>query len=166
MTRHIPTTVLAALAAVGVGAQGPPALQPNQRAELYRKNHVVIEKLVEKTVASSRSSNDSVKRAESYYDVLYEFTLAIDRAKAEKDNGRVADLTKNLNDLLSRGLKPTLSAAQDMVRGGTGEAEYLDARDRLIAQVDALLNSLADDVVTKTALEQTRASLQTDVRKK
>jgi hypothetical protein len=166
MTRHVLTTVLAALAAVGVGAQGPAALQPNQRAELYRKNHVVIEKLVEKTVASSRSSGDAVKRAESYYGVLYEFTLAIDRAKAEKDSGRVADLTKNLNNLLSRGLKPTLISAQDMVRGGTGEAEYLDARDRLIAQVDALLNSPAVDLATKTALEQTRASLLTDVRKK
>jgi len=165
MTRHVLTTILAALAAVGVGAQGPTALQPSQRAELYKKNHVVIEKLVEKTVASSKSP-DSVKRTESYYHVLYEFNIAINQAKAEKDAGRVADLTKNLNALLSRGPKPTLVSAQTMVEGGTGEVEYREARDRLIAQIDALVPMLADDPAAKAALDQTRTSLLKEVRKK
>ena len=167
MTRTVLTTGLAALAAFGVGAQGPAALQPNQRAELYKKNHFVIERLVEKSVASARGGNDdSVKRAESYYDVLYEFSLAINQAKADKDAARVADLTRNLNTILSRGLKPTLVSAQKMVEGGTGEAEYHEARDRLIAQINALLTSLSEDAIATANLEQARTSLLTEVRKK
>ncbi|HVK15235.1 MAG TPA: hypothetical protein VM597_41230 [Gemmataceae bacterium] len=164
MTRTVLTTVLAALAAVGVGAQGPTALQPSQRAELYKRNQRVIERLVEKTVVSARAPNNPVTRAESYDQVLYEFTQAIHRAKADKDPARVADLTKNLNSLISRGLKPTLDSAQKMVDGGTGKDEYVQTRDHLIAQVETLL-SMLDDPATKAILEQTRTSLMKDVGK-
>ena len=165
MTRDILTTVLAAVAAVGVGAQAPTALQPGQRAELYKNNRAVIEKLVEKTVASSRSSTDPVKRAESYSDILVEFNRAINEARNKKDDGRVRDLTNHLNALLDKGLKPTLVSARKMVEGGSGEKEYHDARDSLLLQVDALLSLLSNDPAAKAALEQTRTSLYQEIRR-
>lgn len=159
MTRHILTTVLAAVAAVGVGAQAPTALQPKQRADLFKKNRVVIERLVEQTVVSSRTPTNPVHRAESYDQILFEFSTAINRAKVDKDPGRVAELTNHLNSLLARGLGPTLASARAMVAGGTGGEDYVRARDHLLLQVNALLSILSDDPAARAALERTRDDL-------
>ncbi len=165
MIRHLTIFVLIGLAAVAVGAQGPAALQPQQRAELFKKHRKVIEALVEKTVESSRAPNDAVKRADTYHHVLYEFSQAIAEAKRSKDAARVADLSNNLKGLLEQGLAPTLKDAQTMVKGGTGEKEFLQARDLLLAQVDALLGILANEPTAKAALEQTRSRLEEKVGK-
>lgn len=163
--RTVFAALLAATACVTVGAQSPANLDAPQRAELFRRNRLVVERLVEKTIESSRLPGNHVKRAESYYQVLVEFSTAIDRAKREKDVGRAEDLTRQLTSLLSKGLAPTLVDAKQQVEGGSGAAEYAQARDHLLVQVDALISILSDDPTSRATLEQARTDLMQKVGK-
>ncbi len=148
----------AAFAAV-VGAQGPKALMPPQRADLFKKNRPMIERLVEKTVESSQTPNDYVKRADSYYKVLFDFSQEITKAREAKDSDRVEELTKLLQNLLDDGLRPTLADAREQVKNGTGNEDYQRVRDDLLAQVNALLADLNDHAGAKKSLENARDNL-------
>lgn len=156
--RLLSVIVVAAFAAV-VGAQAPRALLPQQRAELYKKNRPMIERLVEKTVESSRTPNDHVKRADSYYKVLFDFSREITDARKANDTERVDELTKLLLQLLDKGLRPTLDDARRQVEDGTGNEEYQRVRDDLLAQVKALLDNLNDHADAKKSLESARDNL-------
>ena len=141
-----------------VGAQSSGSLAGPQRAELYKKNRLVIERLVDKTVESSKVSNDHVKRAGSYNQVLVEFSKAISDAKNAKDAERVKELTQHLNTLLDKGLAPTLTDAQRQAKG-THLEEYLQTRDVLLAQVTALLQIVETNAAAHSSLNATQARL-------
>lgn len=159
MLRHTLTVVTAAFLAAIVGAQGPKGPSPAQRGELFKKNRSVIESLVKETVGSSHVPNDYVKRASSYYDVLYKFNTEIAEAGRAHDTARVEELTRHLETLLDKGLAPTLVKARVQVENGTGVEEFRQAKGDLIAQVDALLGMLADNPAMKTSLEATKRKL-------
>lgn len=159
MIRHALSLVGAALLVAAVGAQGPKDVPPAQRAELYKKNRAVIEQLVEKTVESARTPNDHVKRADTYYKVLFQFNTEIKKAKDANDADRAAELTGHLKTLLDQGLNPTLKDARKLVENGTGVEEFLQVRGDLLAQLTALIDMPGQDPAAKTSLEQTRDRL-------
>jgi hypothetical protein len=159
MIRHTLSAVTVAALAAVVGAQGPKAPSPAQRAELFKKNRPVIERLVDQTIESSRTPNDYVKRADSYYHVLYEFNTAIAEAGRAHDTARVEELSRHLESLLNRGLAPMLVKARKQVEDGTGNDEYVKVKRELVAQVDALLGILAENPGARAALEGARKKL-------
>ena len=65
MTRHILSFTVVGFLVATVGAQGPKALTASQKADLFKKNRDVIEKVVTQTIDSSKSPNDPLKRAKS-----------------------------------------------------------------------------------------------------
>lgn len=161
MIRHALSLVGAALLVTVVGAQGtkdgPPT--PTQRAELYKRNRVVIEQLVEKTVESAKIPNDHVKRADTYYKVLFQFNTEIKKAKDANDADRAAELTAHLKTVLDQGLNPTLTAARNLVKWGTGPEEFNRIKGDLLGQLNALIDMPGQDAATKVSLEQTRDRL-------
>lgn len=159
MIRRLLIMIAIGFLATFVGAQSPKTLLPHQQAELYKKNRVVIERLVEKTVESSRTPNEHVKRADSYYNVLFEFSREITKAREAKDNERVDELTKHLQKLLDEGLRQTLAAARAQVEHGTGDEDYKRVRDNLLNQVNILLDDLKDQPEAKKSLESARDNL-------
>jgi hypothetical protein len=163
MVRHTLSVVTAAFLVAVVGAQGPKAPSAQEQGELYKKNRLVIEKVVDKTLESSRTPNNHVKRAESYYDVLFQFNKEIVSARQDNNQDRAADLTRNLGLLLEKGLAPTLVQARAQVEGGTGVPEFIRAREQLVAQLDALLQILGEDATAKASLDVAKKRLQ-DVR--
>jgi hypothetical protein len=159
MIRHLLTLGFMAFVVTVVGGQSPKALEPKERAELYKKNRVVIESLVEKTVASSRTPNDHVKRAETYYQVLLQFNKEIRAANSAGDKPRVDELTKHLSLLLDQGLSATLRQARLQVEGGSGEEEYKKVRDDLLAQFKDLYQVLSDRPESQKSLDDATARL-------
>lgn len=159
MLRHTLTFVTAAFLAAVVGAQGPRGPSPAQRGELFKKNRLVIENLVDQTVASAHTPNDYVKRAKSYYPVLYKFNTEIADAGRAHDAGRVEELTHHLETLLDKGLAPTLVKARVQVENGTGNEEYVQVKADLLAQLNALLGILAESPATRVFLEDAKRKL-------
>ena len=72
-----------------------------------------------------------MKRANTYYDVIYNFNKEIAQARQSNDTARVEELSKHLGMLLDDGLAPTLIKARTLVEGGTGVEEYLKFRGRV-----------------------------------
>jgi hypothetical protein len=159
MFRRTLTTVTAALMAAVVGAQGSKDPTPAQRAKLFERNREVIEQVVKQTVESAKTPNDHVKRANTYYKVLYQFNTEIAKANDAHDTARVEELTRHLQTVLDKGLGPTLIRARDQVAQGTGVEEYRKAKDDLMAQVDALLGILAENPTAKASLEGAKQRL-------
>lgn len=159
MFRHTLSVVLAAFLAAVVGAQGSKAPSPPQRGELFKKNQPVIEEIVAQTVESSRVPNEYVKRAKTYYPVLFDFNQEIARAGRNNDTARVEELTRHLGTLLDRGLAPTLIRAREQVENGTGVEEYGEVKADLLAQVDALMGMVGDNPSAKASLEVARKRL-------
>lgn len=159
MLRHTLTFVTAAFLAAVVGAQGPKGPTPAQRGELFKKNQLVIENLVDQTLKSAHTPGDYVKRANSYYPVLYKFNKEIAEARESHDSARVEELTHHLETLLDKGLAPTLVKARVQVENGTGNEEYLTVKKNLLDQVNALLVILAESPATKASLEEAKRKL-------
>jgi hypothetical protein len=159
MFRHTLTVVTAAFLAAVVGAQGPKGPSPAQRGELFKKNRLVIENLVNQSLVSAHTPNDYVKRANSYYPVLYKFNREIAEAREAHDIARVEELTHHLETLLDKGLAPTLVKARVQVENGTGVEEFRQAKKDLLDQVHALLAMLADNPAMKVSLEATKRKL-------
>jgi len=159
MTRHILCLIAIGLVAAAVGAQGPKSLRPEQRGELFRKNREVIEIVVDYTIDSSRSPNDPLKRANSYYPVLVNFSQQIKKASGARDDQRVSELTQHLTTLLDKGLAKTLDRAKQQVEGGTGVDEFRKVKQDLLAQLDALLNVLSNDPAAKKSLDDAKGNL-------
>jgi hypothetical protein len=159
MFRHTLSVLTAAFLAAVVGAQGPKGPSPAQRGELFKKNRLVIENLIDQSLVSAHTPNDYVKRANSYYRVLYKFNTEIADAGRAHDTARVEELTGHLETLLDKGLAPTLVKARVQVENGTGVEEFRKAKEDLLAQVDALLGMLADNPAMKASLEATKRKL-------
>ena len=159
MRRHTLSVVTAAVLAAIVGAQGPKAPSPAQRGELFKKNRPVIEKLVDQTLDSARTPNDYVKRADTYYHVLYKFNTEIAEANRDNDPARVEELTRHLGTLLDKGLAPTLVKAREQVENGTGNEDYRRVKETLLAQVRALLDMLAGNPSATASLEGAKRKL-------
>jgi len=119
MFRHTLSTVVVIILVAVVGAQGPKSLSGRQQGELYNKNRTVIKEIVEKTLESSHIPNDSVKRANTYYDIIFNFNKEIAQARQSNDTARIDELSKHLGLLLDDGLAPTLVKARELVEGGT-----------------------------------------------
>jgi hypothetical protein len=167
MTRRILPLFVMALVSAGVGAQGPKTIPPQQRGELYKRNRPVIERLVAKTVESSKAPNNPVTRAKTYYDLLLDFNKELRDARSAGDDARVKELSSHLVTLLDRGLGPTLKKAHEEM-GGAGQTDnenYQKVRDDLIAQVDALLG-VVDDPGAKKSLDDARTGLKQRVASK
>jgi hypothetical protein len=159
MIRQLLTLTIVAIVCAVVGAQGSKALLPQQRAELYKKNRPMIERLVEKTVESSQTPNNHLKRADSYYKVLFDFGKEIKAAREANDADRVAELTTHLTILLDEGLAPTLGQARAQAEDGSNKEDYERIRDGLLAQVGALLEVLNDRPEAKKSLEGAKTRL-------
>jgi hypothetical protein len=152
MIRHILSVTVAAFVTVAVGAQGPDALEPGQRRELYKKNRDVIERLVLQTVRSSKTPNDHLKRADAYYPVLFLFSQEIQKANSKRDTARVTELTDRLTTLLKDGLAPTLDRAKQQVEGGSGVDLFPEVKRNLLAQISALQDQLAAESSASASL--------------
>ena len=144
MIRHILTLSVVAVLAAVVGGQSPRALQPKERAELFKKNQLIIEKLVEKTVESSHTPNDHLKRVSTYYEILHKFNVEIRQANTAGDKARVAELTAHLSQLLDKGLSPTLKQDRLQVENGTGAEDYVKVKNDLLAQFEDLYAALGE----------------------
>lgn len=163
MIRHLLSLGMVASLCAALGAQGTKPITAPQKAELFTKNKVVIERLVEKTVESSRTPTNHLKRADSYYQVLFEFSREISAARSANDGDRVIELTAHLKLLLDDGLAPTLGQARQQVEDGTNSEDYVRVREGLLAQVAALLDVMDDQSTAKKSLEDTRTKLKTIV---
>lgn len=163
MIRHFLTLGLVAILCAALGAQGTKSVSPAQKADLYKKNRPVIERLVEKTVESSKTPDDHLLRADTYYKVLFDFSKEISAARTANDLERVEELTAHLKELLDRGLAETLSDARKQVEKGSHAEDYVRVRDGLLAQVGALLDVMDDQSPAKKSLEDTRSKLKTIV---
>lgn len=157
--RHTLSLIVVAGCCLVVGAQSTPTLTSQKRAELFKKNKVVIEKMVDKAVESAHTANDHLKRADSYYKVLYQFNVEITKAREAKDDARAKELTEHLATLLDRGLKPTLEQAHLQLKDGTGADEFPKIKDQLLKQLDALLVTLPDDANAQQSLSGVRTRL-------
>lgn len=163
MIRQFLSLGLVAILCAALGAQGTKTITPAQKAELYKKNRPVIERLVEKTVESSHTPDDHLLRADTYYKVLFDFSKEITAARTANDTERVEELTAHLKHLLDQGLAGTLSAARKQVEDGSHAEDYVRVRDGLLAQVGALLDVMDDQSPAKKSLEDTRSNLKTIV---
>ena len=160
MTRYAFSLIVAALLTVTVGAQGLKTLLPQQKSELFKKNRLVIEKIVEKTVESARTPNDHVRQADSYYDILVKFNAEIGRAREAKDTARVDELTHHLETLLDGGLTPTLEEAKIQVENGTHAGKYVEVKAHLMTQLDALRAILDEGTAARKSLDGAKDRLQ------
>jgi hypothetical protein len=158
MIRKLLSIVGVALLSAVVGADAGRTPSARERAELFKKNRPLIDRLVEKTVESSRTPNDYVKQADTYYKVLFEFSNEIKKARDNREHERVEELTAHLTTLLDKGLVPTLKQARLQVEGGTGEAEFQKVKAELLVQLDALLAVMSDTAV-KPSLETAKVRL-------
>ena len=161
MIRHILSFTVVGLLTAAVGAQGPKSLTPKQKAELFAKNRDVIEKVVTQTIVSSKSPNDPLKRAKSYYDLLFHFSQQIKSAGESRDSDRVKELTSHLNTLIEQGLAPTMQKAKVQLEQGTGVEEFRKVRIDLLAQLEALLGLpvMEENPAAKISLEGAKARL-------
>ncbi|HEX3146970.1 MAG TPA: hypothetical protein VHR66_02745 [Gemmataceae bacterium] len=159
MFRHTLSTVVVVFLVAVVGAQGPRTISGQQQGDLYKKNRLVIEEIVDRTLESSRKPNDYVERANTYYKVVYKFNLEINQARQANDNARIEELSKHLGTLLDNGLAPTLVKARGQVEGGTGVEAYIKVRNDLLAQLDALLGMLGDNPAAKASLDGAKKRL-------
>jgi len=161
MIRHILSFTVVGVLAAAVGAQGPKALTPKQKADLFAKNRDVIEKVVTQTIASSTLPNDPLKRAKTYYELLFLFSQQIKSAGESRDTDRVKELTSHLNTLVEQGLAPTMQKAKVQLEQGTGVEEFRKVRIDLLAQLDALLGLpvMDENPSAKTSLEGAKARL-------
>ncbi|HKA07438.1 MAG TPA: hypothetical protein VKD71_09290 [Gemmataceae bacterium] len=161
MTRHILSFTVVGFLVATVGAQGPKALTASQKADLFKKNRDVIEKVVTQTIDSSKSPNDPLKRAKTYYELLFLFSKQIQSAGAANDGNRVKELTSHLNTLVEQGLAPTMQRAKVQLEQGTGVEEFRKVRIDLLAQLDALLGLpvMDENPAAKTSLEGAKARL-------
>jgi hypothetical protein len=158
MIRKLLSIVGVAMLTAIVGAETAKTPSAKERAELFKKNRPLIERLVEKTVESSRTPNDYVKQADTYYKVLFDFSNEIKKARDNREDERVKELTDHLTTLLDKGLMPTLKHARMQVEGGTGEAEFQKVKAELLEQLDALLAVMSDTTV-KPSLETAKVRL-------
>jgi hypothetical protein len=159
MIRHILSlSAVVAIAAV-VGGQSPRALQPKEKAELFKKNQAIIEKLVEKTVESSHTPNDHLKRVSTYYEILHKFNVEIRQANTAGDKERVKELTTHLSLLLDQGLSPTLKRARDQVEHGTGAEDYVKVKNDLLAQFEDLYVALGEGSPSQKSLDTAKSNL-------
>ena len=161
MIRHILCLTLVALLTAAIGAQTPTALSTGQKVELFKKNREIFDHVVIHTVESSKSPNDPLKRANSYYPLLLHFSQQISAAGNAQDNDRVRELSLHLTTLLNNGLAPTLTKAKHVVEGGTGVDEFRQVKKDLTDQLDALLRLevVANNPEAKKSLDGTMASL-------
>jgi uncharacterized phage infection (PIP) family protein YhgE len=159
MIRHALSLAAVVLLAAFVGGQPPRALLPKERADQFKKNQALIQQLVDKTVESSRTPNDHLKRAETYHKVLHEFSEEIRKAKDAGDKHRVEELTSHLNILLDQGLSPTLKRARLQVEGGTGAEDYEKVKELIRAQFNALYANLGDGSPAQKSLDQAKSNL-------
>ena len=150
--RHLLSLIIVALMTAWVGGQSPVALRSDVRAKLFRQNRVMIEPLVDKAIATVKSPSDHLKRADGYYNLLFQFNKEISQAIDRKDQARVVELSARLQTLVDPGLAPTLVQAQKQVVGGTGAGEFPVIKDQLVSQLDALLSTLQADPATKESL--------------
>ena len=157
--RFLKTLFLGILFAATVGAQGPNALRPQQRHELFKRNREVIGHVVSQTLESSRVPSNYLKQADSYYKLLFEFNQEIRKARDAKDMARVTELSNNLEMLLDGGLAYVLEETRKQVENGTGREEYPRIKNDLLAQLDSLLFSLDDDSKAKTSLSAAKQRL-------
>jgi hypothetical protein len=158
MIRKLLSIVGMAMLTAVVGAETAKTPNARERAELFKKNRPLIERLIEKTVESSRTPNDYVKQADTYYKVLFDFSNEIKKARDSRENDRVQELTDHLTTLLEKGLMPTLKQARLQVEGGTGEEEFQKVKAELLEQLEALLAVMSDTPV-KPSLETAKARL-------
>ena len=160
MTRTLLSVATIALLSAAVGAQAPKALLPQQKGELYKKNRQMIEKIVYQTVEASKTPEFPLRRANTYYDVLFKLNSEIRDARNANDRDRVQELTDHLNTLLDKGLTPTLVKAREQVAGGTGVDEYEKVKADLLAQLNALIDMLDDQPSAKQSLSGAKARLE------
>lgn len=160
MTRTLLSAAMVALLSVAVGAQSPKALLPQQKGELYKKNRPMIEKIVGQTIEASKSPNFHLKRANTYYDLLFSLNAEIRAAQGANDRDRAQELTDHLNTLLKDGLTPTLLKAEEQMKDGTGADEYEKVKADLLAQLDALIDVLDEQSNAKQSLSGAKQCLQ------
>jgi hypothetical protein len=159
MTRTLLSAAAIALLSAAVGAQGPKALHPQQKGELYKKNQTMIEKIVGQTVEAAKTPNFPLKRAKTYYDLVVSLNSEIRDARAANDQERVKELTDHLNTLLDKGLTPTLVKAKSQHVGHTGADEFEKEKADLLAQLNALIDVLDDQSPAKQSLSGAKQRL-------
>ena len=147
------------LVAVAVRNRGNVAEPVGKRSLPVDQTQRRAENLVNQSLVSAHTPNDYVKRANSYYPVLYKFNREIAEAREAHDIARVEELTHHLETLLDKGLAPTLVKARVQVENGTGVEEFRQAKKDLLDQVHALLAMLADNPAMKVSLEATKRKL-------
>lgn len=139
MIRYFLTLSLTAIVCLFVDGQttrGP--ARPDERAKLFKQNRLLIERLVEKTILSSRPSTDPVKRADSYYDLFDLLKKELQNAKDEGDLKRTRELTKHLKTLLERGFTPIVENVREKIIKGSTPEGLPEMQRRLLLQMDAL----------------------------
>jgi hypothetical protein len=158
MIRYILSMTVIGAFCLTIGAQQNPT-QLAKRAESFAKNKMVITEIVDKTVLASRTPEDHLKRADSYYLVLFQFNLEIGAARTAKDEVRAKDLTTQLTTLLDQGLKPTLEQAHQQLKGGTGAERFPKIKEDLLKQLNTLVDTLPQEDKAQQSLTNVRDRL-------
>lgn len=131
--------IFAGLAAIA-GAQGPKiGLTASQQHQLFQRNRIMIQTLVDSSVEISTQSGDYLQRAKSYRKVIMKFENELTDAANGNDAGRVAEIGKHLDTVMRQGLAPSLqSAVRQVGPDGTGRKDLQEIRDRSVELVEWL----------------------------
>ncbi len=170
MIRNIAMLLLLVGSAAFAGNEFGP-MSASERQQLFVKNQSMVRALVDSSLEISDKSGDYLERSRSYGKVLMEIQRQLDRADAEGDGRRVAELGKHLNTVMRQGLTPSLKSAHVQIGvGGTGRNELIDLRDRNLEFVDWLQdkarNKWADTAEVRQiieSLDETKKQLGTSV---
>jgi hypothetical protein len=140
MIRHAACLMIFAALAALAGAQGPkPGLTAAQQHQLFQRNRVIIETLVESSLEICDNSGSYLRRTKSYRKVIMGLQAELSGAADGSDAARVAELGKHLDTVMRQGLAPSLQkAVQQIGRDGTGKKDLQEIRDRTVELVDWL----------------------------
>lgn len=158
MARCLYLLVVFAGLAAWAGAQNPaPPLSPEDKLRLLRSNGTLLENLVRDGVAISAADTPE-KRAEECRNAALALANEIQKAAADDDAERVAELAALFRDLVRDGLAPTISDGLRSVNPKSPAAaklrEVREWADRDMTAVRAAAAKLADHPRVKDALKQ------------
>ena len=159
MIRNAACSMIVILLAALAGAQGPKTgLTAAQQHQMFQRNRVMIQTLVDSSVEISAMSGDYLQRSRSYRKVIMKFENELTDAANGNDAGRIAEIGKHLNTVMRQGLAPSLQAAVRQVGAdGTGQKDLREIRDRSVELVewlqDKAKNKWADTPEVREVIE-------------
>lgn len=137
-------------------AQDRQDLPPGVRSQQYASNKVLIESMVNHAVLNSKSPGDLLVRTDSYSSLFLSFAKELD---VTADPSRQAELRHHLQQIVQRGVKPTVATISKRLQQGTQLPEYPTTRTKMLTAIQALSQSTTGDPALMNDLSDLQQSL-------